>query len=116
MISIPLSNEELLKQCRVDVFKSSGAGGQHVNVTESAVRLTHFPSGIVVSSQKERSQFQNKEICLEKLRKKLEALNKKNKPRVKTKIPKRENQKRLHEKKQVSEKKKLRKVPSQNHD
>lgn len=115
-MNIPPTNEELLKECRVDVFKASGPGGQHVNVTCSAVRLTHLPSGIVVSSQKERSQFQNKELCLEKLRKKLELLQKKLPPRIKTKIPRREKEKRLSEKKQSSVKKQLRKPPKTNHD
>lgn len=111
MIPIPETNEELLKQCRIDVFKSSGAGGQHTNVTESAVRLTHLPSKIVVSSQKERSQYQNKQICLQKLRLKLESSNKKIAPRTKTRIPKQEKQKRLKEKKEISKKKRLRKSP-----
>ncbi|MDD5946893.1 MAG: peptide chain release factor 2 [Oscillospiraceae bacterium] len=56
---------------KMDVFRSSGAGGQHINKTSSAVRLTHLPTGIVVSCQTQRSQFQNKDYCMKMLRAKL---------------------------------------------
>ena len=112
MIKLPESDEDLVRECEVETFRSSGPGGQHVNKTESAVRLRHLPSGVVVTSQQERSQYRNKEICLRKLRDKIEQLNYKPPKRVPTRIPRSAKNRTLEEKSRRSQIKRSRTKPS----
>jgi ribosome-associated protein len=74
-IDIPESDDALLAECDVQVFHASGPGGQSVNTADSAVRLRHRPSGIVVVARRQRSQLLNKRDALERLRARLELAN-----------------------------------------
>lgn len=63
-----MSLEDIARDCDVQAFRASGPGGQCVNTTDSAVRMTHVPSGMTVTSRESRSQFRNRQLCLQKLR------------------------------------------------
>jgi len=76
--------DKIKKECEVTTFRSSGPGGQHKNVTDSAVRLKHIPTGITVVGQSHRSQLRNMTDALERLAKRLEERARKPKPRIST--------------------------------
>ena len=97
--------ETLEREVSVDVFRASGAGGQHVNKTESALRLTHPPSGVVVIAQDTRSQHRNRETAFERLIERLKRLNHVPRKRVPTKPSAGARKRRLETKKQVGAKK-----------
>jgi protein subunit release factor A len=100
--------EILERQVEVDVFRASGPGGQHVNRTNSALRLTHPPSGVVVIAQDSPSQHRNRDIAFERLVKRLERLNHVPKKRVPTRPSRNSKKRRLETKKQVGAKKQAR--------
>jgi len=106
-----LSDEELLAECRIETFRSGGPGGQHQNKTESGVRLTHLPTGLVVTARDSRSQHRNRQTALDRLRIELESLARPERPRVPTKVPEREKRRRLEEKRRRSQAKRRRRPP-----
>ena len=108
MIRLPDSDEELLRECEVETFRSGGPGGQHVNKVETGVRLTHNPSGVVVTCREERSQHRNKSACLKKLRERVERLNHRPAKRVPTKRTRAAKERTLEEKARRSRVKRLR--------
>ncbi|HEY6839416.1 MAG TPA: peptide chain release factor-like protein [Geobacteraceae bacterium] len=93
---------------KIEFYRGSGPGGQHRNVTDSAVRIRHLPTGMVVTACERRSQTQNRELALERLRELLERRERKRKKRVATKVPRGEKERRLEDKKRRGEKKRLR--------
>ena len=100
--------ETLEREVVIDVFRASGPGGQHVNKTESALRLTHPPSGVVVIAQDSPSQIRNREIAFKRLIERLKRLNHVPKKRVATRPTLASRKRRLEGKKQVGEKKRTR--------
>jgi protein subunit release factor A len=92
----------------IETYKSSGPGGQRKNKTETAVRLTHLPSGITVIATEYRSQAQNRQLAFERLRERLLRLNRPRKRRIPTHIPLGAIERRKEEKRVRSIKKKMR--------
>ena len=110
--SLPFDDRDLLKQCTVSTFRSSGKGGQYVNKTDSAVRLRHALTGITVTCRRERSQHLNKRIAVQRLRKKIEHLLEQPAERKPTSVPVAQKMRRRLEKKFISAKKRSRRQPA----
>jgi protein subunit release factor A len=110
--AVPDSTDDaLLAECRVETFRAGGPGGQHQNKTESAVRLTHLPTGTTVTARDSRSQHRNRQIALGRLRAALEERSRPEVPRIPTRTPAGEKKKRLKEKRRRAEIKRARKKP-----
>ena len=110
-----LDDDDLLAQCRVETMRGSGPGGQHRNKVESAVRLTHEPTGIVVTASERRSQHRNRELALERLREKLADRFRVVRPRRPTRKSKGLRKREVEAKRRQGEKKRLRRTPA-DHD
>ena len=111
-ITLPESDEELLRECEVETFRAGGPGGQHVNKVETAVRLRHLPSGLVVTCREERSQHRNKSNCLRRLREEVARLNYRPPARVPTRRTRAARERTLEEKSRRSRVKRLRSKPA----
>ena len=103
------TDRELLeREVEVEVFRASGPGGQHVNKTESALRLRHLPSGVVVTAQDSPSQHRNRDIAFERLIGRLEKLNYVPKKRVPTRPTRASRERRIEAKKREGARKQTR--------
>lgn len=105
---MPIPEDEI----EITAFKSGGPGGQHKNVTESAVRVRHKPTGIVVVSASSRSQHRNRRLALEELERRLELRNRRRKPRIPTQPTRASRARRLEEKRHRASIKRDRRPPS----
>lgn len=107
-----LSLDDLARQCVVQAFHASGPGGQCVNTADSAVRMMHEPTGIVVVSRESRSQYRNRQLCLQKIRGELARRAIPPKMRHATKPSRASKERRLDDKRQRSQIKQLRRRPT----
>ena len=103
----------LQREVRIDVYRASGPGGQHVNRTESAVRLVHEPSGVIVVAADTRSQARNREIAFARLAARLRELNRVPRQRLKTRVPRAAKARRLEAKRRRAEIKRARSRPAE---
>ncbi|MEP7155091.1 MAG: peptide chain release factor-like protein [Betaproteobacteria bacterium] len=94
-----IEREILEREIEIDTYRASGPGGQHVNKTNSAIRFTHLPSGVVVIAQDSPSQFRNREIAFERLVERLKKLNHVPKKRLATKPTRASQERRIEAKK-----------------
>ncbi len=108
---LPADDDTLLAKCRIETFRAGGPGGQHQNKTESAVRLTHLPTGITVIARESRSQHRNRQVALTRLRAALEERARVDDPRIPTRPPARAKRRRLEEKQRRADVKRSRKKP-----
>ena len=111
MPQIPDHNDDLMAECDVETLSGSTKGGQRANKVETGVRLTHRPTGTVVTARRSRSQFRNKALAVAELRRRLEEANRPVTPRRPTKPTQGSKRRRLEAKRQRAEKKALRQKP-----
>ena len=111
MPQIPEDNDALMAECDVETLSGSTKGGQRANKVETGVRLTHRPSGTVVTARRSRSQFRNKALAVAELRRRLEEAARPVTPRRPTKPTKGSKRRRLEAKRRRAEKKANRQTP-----
>ncbi len=107
-----LELDEIEAQCRVEAFRAHGPGGQGVNTTDSAVRVTHVPTGVSAVSRQSRSQYRNRRLCLKKIRRIFEERSKAPAKRIATVPSAAAKQARLDAKRRTGELKRSRRPPA----
>ncbi len=109
MIQHPTDRTSLERDCEVEFFIAGGPGGQHRNKVESAVRLRHLPTGLIVTATERRSQRMNREVAFERMAEKLDELQRVQKPRRPTRPSTTSVENRIESKRRISERKATRK-------